>query len=159
MNGKSQISIDYFLEILDLHPDPTKQEIKQAYRIQIKKWHPDKFPAIKEEHFFATEKSKLIIEAYSFLKDYVFTKIKNGAAVSAYQGQQNIVRVRVKSSNIHSAGFDELTNILQIEFLNGGIYEYSGVPAFVFLEFMRAPSKGKFANKYIFFTYPYITIV
>ena len=37
-------------------------------------------------------------------------------------------RQHVNSSNLESVGYDPTTQTLEIEFLNGGLYQYSGVP-------------------------------
>lgn len=143
----------------------TKVEIRDAYRQLIKKWHPDKFPNDTEKNLVATEKSKLINEAYHILKDYEplsFKKASNYSPTNttsgSRKGRHDILRARVKSSNIHSVGYDKKENILQVQFLNGGIYEYYGVPENIFNELMNAESKGKFANRHIFYSYHYESV-
>ena len=37
-------------------------------------------------------------------------------------------RTRVSSSNIRAIGYDPQSQALELEFLNGGIYQYLGVP-------------------------------
>lgn len=58
-------------------------------------------------------------------------------------------RVRVDSSNIRSIGYDVQRQILEIEFTNGGIYQYDGVPKSVYDRFMSSPSKGRFFSAHI----------
>jgi len=53
-------------------------------------------------------------------------------------------RKRVNASNIRSAGYDERTRTLEVEFSNGGIYQYSGVSDEVRRRFMNAPSPGSY---------------
>ena len=53
-------------------------------------------------------------------------------------------RVSVSSSNIASIGYEEESATLEIEFLNGGLYQYFDVPIFVYEELMAADSHGKF---------------
>lgn len=48
----------------------TREEIKRAYRILIKNWHPDKFPNQQDKIIIALEKSKEINEAFSLLENY-----------------------------------------------------------------------------------------
>lgn len=56
-------------------------------------------------------------------------------------------REAVASSAITSVGYQHET--LEIEFVSGDVYRYLDVPKSVFLELMRAPSKGTFFNERI----------
>lgn len=67
-------------------------------------------------------------------------------------------RTRVSSSNLHSVGYDPKSNILEIAFLSGGVYQYSGVNQNIYLGLMNAPSHGKYFHKYIKNVYPFIRI-
>ena len=59
-------------------------------------------------------------------------------------------REPVQSSSIVSIGFDTATNVLEIEFTKGGnVYQFVGVPEFLFRGLMLAPSKGVFFNSNI----------
>jgi len=58
-------------------------------------------------------------------------------------------RKRVKSTNIHSIGYDEKSQILEIEFLSGGVYEYSEIRKELHEDLMAAPSHGKYYNQHI----------
>lgn len=48
------------------------------------------------------------------------------------------------SSNIQAIRYDLETQVLQVTFNNGGMYEYYGVPSRLAEEFERAESKGGF---------------
>lgn len=52
--------------------------------------------------------------------------------------------INVTSSNIESIGRDEATGVMRVQFSNGGLYEYAGVPVSTWNEFMGAESKGKY---------------
>ncbi len=65
-----------------------------------------------------------------------------------------MTRTTVRSSTIKSVGYDETARILEIEFLNGGIYQYSAVPQGIFDSLMGAPSKGKWFSANIKDRYP-----
>jgi len=64
-------------------------------------------------------------------------------------------RVRVKSSNIMSIGYDEDMNMLEIEFKHNRIYQYYGVEPSVYESLMKADSHGKFFNAHIINKYRY----
>lgn len=56
-------------------------------------------------------------------------------------------RKNVESSNIKSIGYEDET--LEVEFLNGSIYQYYNVPQDLFDGIMNADSHGKYLNEYI----------
>lgn len=58
-------------------------------------------------------------------------------------------RQHVNSSNLESVGYDPTTQTLEIEFLNGGLYQYSGVPESVYQGLMSASSHGQYFDQYI----------
>lgn len=64
-------------------------------------------------------------------------------------------RQQVASSNIASIGYDEGSQTLEVEFLNGTIYQYYNVPPNMHEKLMREGSKGRFLNIYIKNVYPY----
>lgn len=64
-------------------------------------------------------------------------------------------RYNVASSNIRSVGYDPQTQTLEVEFINGTIYQYYGVPENIYDQMMREQSKGRFLNTYIRNQYPY----
>lgn len=68
-------------------------------------------------------------------------------------------RVQVESSNLASVGYEPETTTLEIEFHNGGIYQYSGVPEDVHQGLMNAGSKGSYFHQNIKNAgYPYIKV-
>lgn len=58
-------------------------------------------------------------------------------------------RKHVSSSNIDSIGYDSTSQILEVEFLNGSIYQYFGIPEYLYFGLMSANSHGKYLNEYI----------
>ena len=67
-------------------------------------------------------------------------------------------RYSVASSNISAVGYDEQFETLEVEFLNGSIYQYYNVPRNLYEQLMQAGSKGRFLNTYIKNAYPYSRI-
>lgn len=61
----------------------------------------------------------------------------------------------VKSSNLKSIGYDQSSNILEIEFLSGGVYQYFKVPSQIYLGLMNATSKGNYFHANIKEKYKY----
>lgn len=64
-------------------------------------------------------------------------------------------RQPVASSNIASIGYENETETLEVEFLNGSIYEYRNVPLVVYEELMSASSYGSYFNREIRTAYAY----
>jgi hypothetical protein len=64
-------------------------------------------------------------------------------------------RVPVSSSNLASVGYEPTSQTLEVEFQNGSIYQYFGVPADVYQELLGASSKGSYFGRAIRNVYPY----
>ena len=67
-------------------------------------------------------------------------------------------RQPVRSSNICSVGYEVGSQMLEIEFHSGGIYQYSGVPEVIYRDLMRASSKGSYFHQNIKDLYPFIQV-
>ncbi len=50
----------------------------------------------------------------------------------------------VLSREIEWIGYEHSRSMLQVEFIAGGIYQYNDVPEAVYLDFLTAPSHGRF---------------
>ena len=66
-----------------------------------------------------------------------------------------MLKQSVVSTNLMSVGYDERTQTLEVEFLNGRVYQYYDVPSHMHEQLMQAPSKGQFFNTYIRNSYPF----
>lgn len=64
-------------------------------------------------------------------------------------------RLTVSSSTIASVGYDEAIQVLEVEFIKTGIYQYMNVPQPTFEAPMGAPSLGVFLNANIKGQFPY----
>jgi hypothetical protein len=53
-------------------------------------------------------------------------------------------RKKVNSSSIRSVGYDARNRVLEIEFSNGGISQYSGVAEELYRRLMNSPSPGSY---------------
>jgi hypothetical protein len=64
-------------------------------------------------------------------------------------------RVSLESTSLKSVAYDEETLTLEVEFVEGGIYQYSGVPLELYEELINAESKGRFYVGNIRNAFPY----
>ena len=55
-------------------------------------------------------------------------------------------RTSVSSSNVQSVGYDPDSSILEVEFNNGSVYQYSAVPQGEFDGLMAAASIGAYLH-------------
>ncbi len=53
-------------------------------------------------------------------------------------------RKKISAGSIRSVGYDARNRMLEVEFSNGGIYQYSGVSEEVHRRFMNVPSPGSY---------------
>lgn len=52
----------------------------------------------------------------------------------------------VTSSSLNSVGYDPKRQILEVEFVNGDVYQYFDVPRQTYEEFLQAESMAQFMN-------------
>lgn len=62
----------------------------------------------------------------------------------AFAKGANMRRAPITSSMMASAGYDEATGVLEIEFLTGAVYQYVDVPSHLYRSLLDAPSQGRF---------------
>jgi len=58
-------------------------------------------------------------------------------------------RQTVHSSNLSSVGYDTKSRTLEVEFLNGSVYQYSNVPNVLYNGLISASSKGQYFDRMI----------
>jgi hypothetical protein len=55
-------------------------------------------------------------------------------------------RTHVDSSGIQTVGYDPIKKILEVEFVGDHVYRYLNVPEMLYIQLMKANSKGIFFN-------------
>lgn len=55
-------------------------------------------------------------------------------------------RIRVSSSVLRSVGYDAASRTLQVEFVDGDVYDYLAVPEEAYRTLMRSASHGEYFN-------------
>ncbi len=78
-----------------------------------------------------------------------------GAEIVQIHSWRKMDRQDVTSTNIRSIGYDNDSGMLEVEFHNGGIYQYLNVPELVYAAMMSASSKGSYLNSQIKKQYEY----
>lgn len=76
-------------------------------------------------------------------------------AILSEKIEGSLIEVDINSSNLKSAKYNTETELLEIKFVNGAIYEYKNVPWAQFTKFRLAESQGKFFNANIAKKYDY----
>ena len=89
----------YYLQVLGLSSNFTDSELKNAYRKEAKKWHPD----LNKDDIYAEERLKLINEAYAFLRDAnnksTKVKVPNNYSENKKSQKENNSGVKSKDNN------------------------------------------------------------
>jgi hypothetical protein len=62
----------------------------------------------------------------------------------------------IASSAISSVGYDERSAVLEVEFRSGVVYDYLEVPPRIYLDLLKAPSKGSFVSRRVRDRYPFV---
>lgn len=150
-----------YLQILELSLPLTSDELKQAYKKLISKWHPDKFTNLSEISY-ATKKAQEINVAYEALSEYIEQESEwetntNYSPRHFYSGKifttgfpdANAFECFLKSSNIISIGYNYILKTLYVKFHSNVVYAYFEVPQRVFEGFLTAPSPGKYRNQIV----------
>lgn len=63
--------------------------------------------------------------------------------------------VQLSSSNLFGVAYNAGSDILTVSFLNGGVYEYSGVPKSEVIQLLSAGSHGSYFHYNIRMSYPF----
>lgn len=69
-----------------------------------------------------------------------------------------IPREPVQSSNIATVGYDDESQLLDVEFRSGDVYRYQRVPKRIYTDFMVALSRGKFFHQCIKNNFNYVKL-
>jgi hypothetical protein len=67
-------------------------------------------------------------------------------------------RIPVVSGHIRAIGFDAENSTLEVEFANGLVYQYQGVPQTEYDALMEASSKGTYFSANIKGRYPFVKL-
>lgn len=136
-------------KMLGISPTRSLEEIRTAYRNQLKIWHPDKVSS-KEAHIIEkhTIRSQKINYAYEFLKSSI--SLVHNNTNEKTETDTGLGRVYVVSSNLKWVKYNRDNSILAVHFKgSSGTYSYFNVRPQLYEELLKAPSKGKYFIRYI----------
>lgn len=69
-----------------------------------------------------------------------------------------MIRANVKSGNVRSVGYDPGSKTLEVEYRNGGVYQYVNVPAETHKALMEADSIGGHLSVYVKGQYDHVKL-
>jgi hypothetical protein len=67
-------------------------------------------------------------------------------------------RIPVASTDITQVGYDQDSEILEIQFSSHSVYQYFNVPSKVYETLMTAPSKEEYYHTHIGERFPYVRL-
>lgn len=142
-----------YYEILEVNSRASQEVIEKAYRVLIKKYHPDLYSG--EKRMYAEQKVKDINEAYRILSD-TFLKEQYDAELeketfyySTYTNEQNRRKARQKRNDQNNKNTKENLNQEQenIEQKNYGVGTLMSMFGLVQTIFKNVPKKRKEGKK------------
>ncbi|WP_161847917.1 J domain-containing protein [Athalassotoga saccharophila] len=89
-------------EVLGVRRDATKEEIREAYRDLIKRYHPDQFHNNPDMKALAEEKIKEVNEAYKYILDH-FDDPKESSNSSGDEEIFKMARQKIDSGDYYGA--------------------------------------------------------
>jgi hypothetical protein len=92
----------------------------------------------------------LVAFAAEATRDLTRRFLRNDVPVtSSAVERSDICRTSVSSSAMRSVGYDQASNILEIEFSGGEVYQYFNVPAEVYRGLIAAESHGRYFHQHV----------
>jgi hypothetical protein len=132
--------LKYDGETIEPRPDLVQEILSEVGRddFQFYMYHSDQFMDYAEKFLDLPIQPEAIEEAREIMLQESVSK-----------------RIVVESNYLRSVGYDASSQILEIEFQKGDIYQYIDVPLDVYTDLMNAPSHGRYFNTNIKEVYSY----
>jgi curved DNA-binding protein CbpA len=134
-------------KLLGVNQEASLAELKSIYRGLIKEFHPDKVHDDDTRKLEYESKSKQIISAYHLL-----------VSVAPETHQLNLEEYTRITSAAAIDDFQYTGQTLKINFQDGCVYEYFGVPRNIYIKFVNSPTQARFARRHIYHSYTYRNI-
>jgi len=131
-------------KLLGIDKTADLKELKGIYRTFMKEWHPDKFQDNHDLKLEAEEKSKAFIEAYHLLVS---------VAPETHEQQLEQYNEVVNANKI--TDFQYKGQTLRVNFSDGSVYEYFGIPKNTYTKLVNSDAPDRFARRHIYHAYIY----
>jgi len=124
---------------------PTNWQGKQAIRCAFDNWSTSMDDVLILQEAVRDIAQGLLGHGQAFRTEEILArsptpiKAKPGAGRAAH-----IRRISLESSLARSIGYDTINEVLEIELVNGGVWQYFDVPEEIYQELMTADSKGRY---------------
>ena len=104
-----------YYEILEVNKKASKEVIEKAYKVLVKKYHPDLYSGIKQE--YAEKKMKEINEAYNilsddFLREQYNNELEKQEMESRQKNYQNPMQTEKNTNNARKEQKEEKLNFV-----------------------------------------------
>ncbi len=111
LKGRIDKNMKNYYEILEVNKKASKEVIEKAYKVLVKKYHPDLYKGEKQK--YAEKKIKEINEAYDVLSDE-FLKEQYGRYHEKYNAKNNVSQCQSnnieKQNNINNIDTNQINN-------------------------------------------------
>ncbi len=139
--------INDYRKLLGVTATVSLKELKQVYRNLMKDCHPDKFAGNEEQLLAAEEQSKNIIEAYHFLVSI---------APETLESAREEYSITLTQAGVADYNYEKST--LKVNFTDGNVYEYFGVPHNIYNKLSKSDSVARFVRRHIAEAYTYRSV-
>jgi curved DNA-binding protein CbpA len=131
-------------KLLGIDKDADLKQLKVVYRNYMKEWHPDKFQDNHDLKAEAEEKSKAFIEAYHLL-----------VSVAPETHEQQIEQYTDVVNSSRITDFQYKSQTLRVNFTDGSVYEYFGLPKNIYIKLTNSDAPDRFARRHIYHSFIY----
>lgn len=111
-----------YYEILEVNQRASKEIIEKAYKVLVKKYHPDLYTGEKQQ--YAEKKIKEINEAYNILSDeFLKEQYDNELEKQEIEYRKNIYQTQAQKTHVNQSKKEEVTSKKHIKNNKVGSFE------------------------------------
>ena len=151
-----QVSSKEYYKILGVQRTASLEVIQGAWRRLAKELHPD----LHHDSLEKEEQLKAVNEAYEVLSDdrkrAQYDERSERAAFHerpqtrrAATQKIHVERFGIYSSAFRSAGYDQASHTLELEFKTASVVQYYDVPEYIYTDFLHAASKEEYYRSHL----------